>query len=137
MTRIFSYFLAVAITGCASASVANIDTHAPVNICQIRDSEELYLGKTVRLSARIKTDLRHYTFLEDPSCGGKTQLNLGRVRGNAEYEELRKSWLVACEATGSPGICVIDEYVDVVGAIRRSDEGYLVLDVVNIKGQTR
>ena len=109
------------------------DTQAPVNICQIRDSEELYLGKTVRLTARINTDLRHYTFLQDLSCGGKSQLNLGRVRGNAEYEELRKSWLAACEEAGSPGLCVVEEKVDVVGGIRRSDQGYLVVDVFSIK----
>ena len=135
MNRNLGFLLATALTGCASTPGSSSDAHdgVPSTICRIMELKQDYLGRTVRINAHINTDLRHFTYLQDESCGERNMLDIGRARGNSEYEELRTSWTVICEKRGSAGLCVIEEQVAVIGTIRRSDQGHLVIDISSIR----
>jgi hypothetical protein len=101
------------------------------------ESKSEFLGKRIKATGLLSTDFRNFAYLQDSACGSGNILDLGRVRGVPEYESLRSVWLEDCARRGLEGLCVISEPVDVVGTVRRGDEGYLVLDIIRISAAPR
>lgn len=132
-SALFSLSFAAVLAGCATDLVAQEGALGSADICQIKNADEQYVGRTVHVTARLKTDLRHYMFLQNDICGKDEILRIGSAWGNEEFETLRKTWLADCAKEGWAGLCVIDDPVEVVGKVRSSNEGGIVIDVISIK----
>lgn len=117
-------------SGCAVRS--SPQQVASTTICEINLEPDTFVGKRILISGVLKTDGRHYTYLVDERCGEvRNAIDIGRGFGSSAYDELNRKWKRECAARGEVGLCVVEALVDVVGAVRRSEDG-LVVDVDQI-----
>lgn len=127
-TTFFSAWLA---TSCATSDSPQV-TAVPTTVCQINLDQNAYSGKSIRITGVFKTDGRHYTYVADQHCSeARNAIDIGRGFGKPSYDELNRKWKKQCDARGERGLCVVEAIVDIVGALRHSEDG-LVLDVEQI-----